>query len=112
MGAPVASTEVMVPDQRATPRVSVALECSWASHARLADLSMGGCYIDCPHTPALGDAVEVSVTLDDVPTALQGTAIHVRRGLGFALEFSGMEVSALEQLRAFLAKRLATEHAS
>jgi hypothetical protein len=83
-------------------RFPVGLACSWTRDARVTDVSLGGCYIDCRLVPAVGDEVQIDLSTDDGPLPVQGTVVHAKRNFGFAIRFTAMDEAALNRLSSLL----------
>ena len=83
-------------------RYPVQLECSWDREARVADISVGGCYVDCRLVPSVGRGVEFWASFNLVPLEIQGTVAYVKPGQGFGLEFGELSGDTLERLHACL----------
>jgi hypothetical protein len=83
-------------------RVPTGLRARWAAvgaggEGVLANISSTGCYVSGAHDLAVGDAVEVELTLPGRLTVpLKGLVARVKEGEGFGLRFRGL--SATERL--------------
>ena len=95
----------MTEERREHSRHTLSLECtlSWSgASARISDLSLGGCFVDCQAVPSVGETTEVTVAFDGMPTRLRGRVVNVQRGFGFGLEFTDLDEPTLKRLRNFL----------
>ena len=95
----------MASDRRENIRRQLFLECSWIRGARLTDLSLTGCYVDCRRVPPLGDEVEFDVDLDGASITLRGKVVHAKEDVGFAMAFTTLPDTAMTAVRAFLAQQ-------
>ena len=89
-------------ERRRHPRKNIVLECDWAREARITDLSYGGCYVNTRRMPAIGDFVEMMVTVEGETLRLRGVVVSVRHELGFSIEFRDLEPKMLPRLKYFL----------
>lgn len=89
-------------EQRKHRRHVLVLECTWSRDARITDVSLDGCYVDTTHAPAVGDEAEFDIELDSGPVTLRGTVVHAKPRHGFALQFTTLDPTSLDRLRAFV----------
>ena len=95
----------MTNERRKDRRHGYFLERTWdgsTSANRLSDLILGGCYVDSRNHPSVGEAVTLIVTLDSEPTRLPRKVVYAHKGMGFALEFTGLDEPTRERLRIIL----------
>ncbi len=97
----------MSKERREHERLATSLEVTWAgagtaAKVRVADLSVGGCWIDTRSEPAVGDRIHVKATLSGEQVSLPGTVVNVQRGLGFAIKFAELDEATRTQLTTFL----------
>jgi len=79
-------------ERRKYTRLARPVEGAWQADSagmpcRIADLSLGGCYIDSTATPEPGATTTVRLTCGDHRATLRGRVVYVDRDLGFAVEF-------------------------
>ena len=82
-------------ERRKYPRRARPLEGSWrtasaGSGCRIADISWGGCFVECATTPARGEHTELTMLVGAEPAALMGRVVAVFRGVGFSVRFDGL----------------------
>jgi PilZ domain len=101
---------LMVNERRRHERYAASLKCSWSrssqTHAnRVIDISLGGCYVNTSADvlPKIGEVLELAVDLDGTPITLRARVIHVRKEIGFAVEFTDLRGAEFMALRQFLA---------
>ena len=85
------------------------MPCAWQGEsetreANIADMGLGGCFIESNVLPAIGEEIELSVVLDG-PESLMGPTVHVVRGFGFAMRFAHVDPGSLGRLEAWLARK-------
>jgi len=103
--APDASLE-----QRRYPRVDLFREITCAAdgiavHSQLADLSVGGMFVDTPRTPfPAGNRVTVSFSLrpQEPPLALAAEVGYVQEGLGLGVRFVDLPEAERERITAYV----------
>lgn len=94
-------------DRRRQGRTEQYFDCTWlsewgAERARVSSLSPAGCYVESRSgLPQEGTALPgITVTLPTGDITLQGTVVHVMRGVGFAVQFDVVDEDARERLSA------------
>ena len=97
------------PDRRRQGRTEQYFDCTWLGEwgeerARVSSLSPAGCYIETRSAvPQEGTALPgVTVTLPTGDITLQGTVVHVIRGVGFAVQFDVVDDEAHDRLSALV----------
>ncbi|MFN2493043.1 MAG: PilZ domain-containing protein [Pyrinomonadaceae bacterium] len=92
-------------DRRSRPRLSVSLDAMWdssteAHHARITNLSEGGCFLDSVGEVRAGEIVGFRVLLpDDDWLYLEGEVRHYSPGSGFGVQFVDLNDEQTEKLR-------------
>jgi hypothetical protein len=106
-----ASPDETTNTKRGDPRVMHYFECRWygkwgAFDARLADLSVSGCYIvNRRTTPSAGETVEIDVIRTaKEPLALSAEVVSAEPGVGFGVRFAGLDDRLREQIEALMAE--------
>jgi hypothetical protein len=100
-------------ERRSRPRLSVSLDAVWdgdsgGKHARVTDLSEGGCYLDTVGEVMSGEIVAFRILLpDDEWLYLEGEVRHHRHGVGFGVQFVDLNEEQTGNLMQLL--RLAEE---
>jgi len=92
-------------ERRKHPRHAVSLDCTWdgtATLSRLAELSLGGCYVDSRSQPSVGALITLTVTLNGEPTTLPGKIVNAYERMGFAVAFTGLDEPTRDRLQTFL----------
>jgi hypothetical protein len=80
-------------ERRRMPRASVPLEGEWdgaSGHrvGRIADISVGGCFVESVAMPAIGEALALRVTLPGgIVLDVQGVVTYAALGMGFGVRF-------------------------
>lgn len=98
-------------ERRQNIRLALPIDASWhgssgAGMCRIADISVGGCFIQSLATPAPGESTEVTMQLGQQdPLTLRGTVVYVERGMGFALSFQQVSPEAAERIQKLIAER-------
>jgi PilZ domain len=72
--------------------------------ATVADLSLGGCYVEMPIPLELGAKLTVAIWLDQVKAKAEGKIAHKTPGMGIGIKFTRISDADLEQIRTFLAR--------
>jgi hypothetical protein len=92
-------------ERRQRQRVERYFDCTFLSawgdeKARISSLSPTGCYIDSRSTvPPSGTILEdITVTLATGHLTLQGRVLTATRGVGFAVEFTGLDPDTQNRL--------------
>lgn len=98
----------MTKERRRHERRIVSLVCGWegsspSSPGRVTDISIGGCYVTTRSVPTLGQAIELDVQWNDLRMVLRGTVTQAQFGIGFAVEFAGLDEPTAGQIRSLLA---------
>lgn len=81
------------------------IEGSWhgasgANVCRIADVSIGGCFIQSLATPTPGEATDVTMHLGpNDPLMLRGLVVYVERGMGFAVAFQDVSAEATAKIQ-------------
>ena len=95
-------------ERRRQERKEHYFECLWASdwseeRSRVSSLSPKGCYIESrSDVPAEGTALSaITITLPSGDITVQGKVVHSIRGVGFGVEFTGVNEDAHARLTAF-----------
>ena len=76
---------------------------SGSSHCRIADISLGGCFIQGLAMPAVGETTVVSVKIGGHSLSFSGKIIYVDVGMGFAVQFQEIPREEIEELGRLLA---------
>jgi hypothetical protein len=94
-------------DRRRADRVDQYFDCTWLGDwgeesARVSSLSTSGCYIDSRSAvPQLGTALTITITLPTGEITAQGTVVSAMRGVGFAVQFTGLDDDTHARLSAY-----------
>src|SRR5262245_50043386 len=83
---------IMVPERRKYPRLAKPLEATWegasgGSPCRVVDIGWGGCFLQTPAQPAIGERAVVTAHIGKDAVALEGEVIYIERTQGFGMEF-------------------------
>ena len=92
----------MIDERRKTLRAPFVEDCSWLRSARVTDLSTRGCYVDSYRVPPLGETVEFTVNICGQEVLLRGVVVHATAGIGFAIEFRGLDEAAANLVASFV----------
>jgi hypothetical protein len=104
-------------DRRKHPRVRVLLDGHWKARSvsgffRLADLSLGGCFLQAHRFPSAGQHGTLTIYFKhDGPMVLKGEVAHVIPPRGFAVRFEHLTSSHQFQLSIQLETLKDEEHA-
>jgi hypothetical protein len=87
-------------DRREDKRKEISLDVKWeGGHARLNDLSLGGCYVDSLGQVSVGEIIALEIKLPDGSwLPLSGTVTYYHPGLGFSLCFTLLTDDEQEKL--------------
>ena len=82
----------MADERRKHPRVTHLFVGQWhassgAAHVRVADLSVGGCFVQSLAMPAKGEQTSVTVTVGDREFTFSGRVVYIEPGIGFSMTF-------------------------
>jgi hypothetical protein len=72
--------------------------------AGIADLSLGGCFVDMPMTLPIGTQLKAVVWLDAVKLQVSAVVSNIRPGFGMGLRFTALPPEENAKLEAYLAK--------
>ena len=78
---------------------------SGGSLCRIADISWGGCFVQTPAEPAIGEHTVVSVDINGREVTLTGTVVYRERSIGFAIEFDELKPKQIDVLSSLLGVR-------
>ena len=76
---------------------------SGATRCRIADISLGGCFVQSLVQPSPGEATVVTFTIGARPLSLPGRVVYVEAGMGFAVQFKSVPQPELDELSRLLA---------
>jgi len=94
-------------ERRKHPRVSTPFEGTWpgasgAMNCRIADISLGGCFVHSLGLPTQGDRTTVTVTIGPHMLTFEGEVAYVEPRMGFALRFQEIPSDHLQELSRLL----------
>jgi hypothetical protein len=95
-------------ERRSKPRLKVSLDAMWddprqVHHARVTNLSEGGCYLDAVGEVKASEIVAFRILLPDLDWLyLEGEVRHYTAGSGFGVQFVELNEDQLEKLRFLL----------
>lgn len=92
------------PRFRCQNSVEIHLQNGTSFWATVADLSLGGCYVEMPIPLEPGAKVTVGIWLDQVKAKAEGQIAHRTPGMGIGIKFTRISDADLDQIRAFLAR--------
>ena len=107
----------MQTERRKHPRVRVLLDGHWRAKSaggffRLADLSLGGCFLQSPRAPAEGQQGTLTIYFKhDGPMVVEGEVVRVSPPAGFGVRFPHLTSSHEFQLSIQLETLKDQEHA-
>lgn len=96
----------MNPDKRKHPRFAKLLEArslgsSGGSDCRIADISWGGCFVQTPTAPTVGEHTVIVTNIGGHEVALGGSVVHREIGIGFSMKFDQLspeQIAILQEL--------------
>lgn len=93
----------MSQERRQHRRIVHPFEGSWtgasgSSRCRIADISLGGCFVQTLATPSIGEDTTVTVTIGNHALSFQGVVVYADRGMGFAVRFRDIPPDELLEL--------------
>jgi hypothetical protein len=97
----------MTYDQRQYRRLAKPLEARWrgasvGSICRIADISWGGCFVQTPAEPAIGEHTVVTATIGSREVTLAGSVVYREPPIGFAIRFDPMSAEQIDVLKEML----------
>lgn len=89
-------------ERRQHPRIVKLFEGRWqgasgSGECRIADLGVGGCFIQTLAMPAAGEQTTVTIRIGGSELSVPGRILYVERGMGFAVQFVGMSDADLTE---------------
>ena len=100
--------EPMIADGRRNPRyrcqnsIEVHLQGGASFWGTVADLSLGGCYVEIPIPLELGGRLKVGIWLGQTKVWAEARVTHSTPGLGIGMKFTEISERHLDQIRQFL----------
>lgn len=98
----------MVDERRQHPRVARPFEGTWKgasgmTRCRIADISIGGCFVQTLAMPTAGETTVVTIAFGESHSLMfTGTVVYVDPGMGFAVQFKPLPVEQADELRRLL----------
>jgi Tfp pilus assembly protein PilZ len=95
----------MTDERRTDERVYLAVEAKLEGQsgrymARVADISMGGCFVDTPANVNMGDTITIELKLPEGPwLPLSGQVVFSQPGIGFSMCFNFLTSDQQRKLR-------------
>ena len=79
-------------ERRQHGRSTQAFDGAWrgasaGARCRIADVSMGGCFVHSLAMPQKDERTFVTLTIDGREVTLEGSVVYVEPGMGFAVQF-------------------------
>ncbi|HEX5214381.1 MAG TPA: PilZ domain-containing protein [Vicinamibacterales bacterium] len=96
-------------ERRQHPRVARPFEGTWTSRSgatrcRIADISIGGCFVQTLALPVAGETTVLTVAIGESHAiTFTGKVVYVDPGMGFAVQFTPLEAEHADELRRLLA---------
>ena len=76
---------------------------SGATECRIADVGLGGCFVETLAQPTKGEATEVTILFAPAQSmTFAGRVAYAEPGLGFAVEFDALSPDDLARLKTYL----------
>lgn len=75
---------------------------SGSSRCRIADISLGGCFVQTLATPSTGESTTITVTIGNHALTFHGLVVYAERGMGFAVRFRDIPPEELLELARLL----------
>ena len=69
---------------------------------RIADISVGGCFIESLALPPVGETAVVTVNIGDHTMSFKGEVLYVEANMGFAVKFRPIPVDQMHGLLRFI----------
>ena len=97
----------MSSENRKYPRIGKPLEATWrgasgGSVCRVADVSWGGCFVQTPAEPAIGEHTVLSIVIGGHEVTLTGSVIYRERAMGFAVQFDPLTREQIDGMKNLL----------
>jgi len=97
----------MSPEHRKYPRIGKPLDAVWrgasgGSSCRIADVSWGGCFVQTPAEPAIGEHTVVTTVIGGREVRLTGAVVYRERAIGFAIQFDPLAPEQIDVMKDLL----------
>ena len=98
----------MVDERRQHPRVARPFEGTWKgasglTRCRIADISIGGCFVQTLAMPVAGETTVVTIAFGESHALMfTGTVVYVDPGMGFAVQFKPLPAEQADERRRLL----------
>jgi hypothetical protein len=94
-------------ERRRYPRLNQPLDGVWggasgSGRCRVADVGLGGCFVQAMSAPPKGEMTTVGLTFAGHTVSLTGRVTYVDQGIGFGVEFADIPKNEQEALRELL----------
>ena len=92
---------------RKHPRLAKPLDATWrgasgGAPCRVADISWGGCFVQCLAEPVVGERTVVSPVIGVRTVDLPGMVVYREKAIGFAIKFDPLTDEQVGVLRTLL----------
>ena len=101
-------------ERRLHPRVARPFDGTWrgasgVTRCRIADISIGGCFVQTLALPAAGETTVLTVAIGESHAiTFTGTVVYVDPGMGFAVQFTPLESADVDELQRLLKALMST----
>lgn len=94
-------------ERRQHPRVHRPLDGIWngpsgTGPCRIADISVGGCFIESRALPPVGETAVITVNIGAHALSFTGEVLYVESNMGFAVKFRPIPADQMEGLVRFI----------
>lgn len=94
-------------ERRQHPRFARPLDGAWSGasgtgQCRIADISVGGCFIESLAMPAVGETSVVTVDVGDHSMSFKGEVLYAEPNMGFAVKFRPIPDDQMDGLLRFI----------
>ena len=99
----------MTEERRRHQRFAQPLDGSWTGasgsgtgRCRIADISVGGCFIESLAAPGVGETAVITVSVGEHSLAFTGDVLYIEPNMGFAVKFRPIPADHMNSLLRFL----------
>lgn len=97
----------MTVERRQHPRINRPLDGTWSGASgtgkcRIADISVGGCFIESLAMPAVGETAVITVDVGEHSMSFKGQVLYGEQNMGFAVRFRPIPLDHMDGLLRFI----------
>ena len=97
----------MTVERRQHPRINRPLDGNWhgpsgTGQCRIADISVGGCFIESLAMPPVGETAVITVAIGGHSMSFKGEVLYGEKNIGFAVKFRPIPLDQMDGLLRFI----------